>query len=256
MIFKPCINYDRTLDRVKRTSNNVIIRQMSDDDYKTFSSVAGITINTVVGSDATDATHIFLKCKGVDRYVVSFDGGGNFTRNLPDNFTNFAGNSVSATRLGFQHDLYELNNTKNVSEIEITFTAKSGETIEIYEIMILNLVYEIPANKRFIMPVHSKIDRAAGMHQNTKGFKTRYKRIGAKRWAWKSVYNCLFEADMNYDEFWLMLERNRNLVFAQEPNNTPHRIYPASIMQMAYNADYRSSAKSEGVIMRFEIQEG
>ena len=112
------------------------------------------------------------------------------------------------------------------------------------------------ANKRFIKPVHSKIERAGGMHRNTEGFSTRYKRMGSERWKWRSEYNTLFaNEDINYDELWIWLESNRNIVFAQEPSNTPHRIYPASVTQMEYNAPYRSIVKAEGNLMKFTIEE-
>ena len=252
--YLPCVNYEG--DRITRTRDGEVIREAADNDYNTSTPHPDLSIDLSRDGSASAVTHIFVKCVGTESYTVAFDGGTPITRTIPDTIINFAGNPIQTDRLGFQNDLFPLTAKQNASSAAFVFTAKAGATIQIVEIMMLNMIYQIKANSQYIKASHSKVDRAGGTHKNTLGFVRRYKRVSAERWKWKSVYSCLFaNDDIQYDEFLFMLENNPNIVFAQEPSSTPHRIYPATVVRLSYQAEDRGSSKAEGSTIEFEIQE-
>ena len=243
LLFYPCVNY---LSKRVRASG-VPVRAASDNDYGTYTNRTTLTVNISRNNSATKVTHIFLKCSGVTSYTIE-----GITRTLPSSVTNQNGRVIPTTRFGFQHDLYELPIVLYGQSYTITFTGDPD--IRIYEMMLLELGYTLEIDTRFVSESHRKINRTGVHHTGSTGTLDLSKVRGGKRWNWRSDYSILFPDD-DYDVFLRWLEKNPDVVFSQSFENTPTRVYPATVINMDYRAPSRSAVLSEGSFVNFVIEE-
>jgi len=233
LFFYPSTTY--LPDRVK--SGSVLVREVADNNYKTFSDRTSYAIKTHRQAMPTKMTHLCVKTKGVDSYEVQ----GSFNRTMPSN----------TSRFGFQQDLFEFPETLYDEDLSVEFT---GTDVAIYEIMVLELALFFHEDKRFVAERHTKVNATGGTHISTEGEATGYRRRGAHRWYWRSDYSCIFEADA-YDTFLLWLSENPVVVFCPGIQRFPNRVYPASHIKNEYAAVPRSSVQSAGSLLDFTMAE-
>ena len=114
----------------------------------------------------------FLKSKGVASHIGTPTGGtgtGWTHRTLPSTVNNIRGESVSTTFDGFQHDLYLLPTHFTATSVRLQFT---GTNVEIYEMMLLEVIQEIDANSTpsdFVEFQAEQADRAARVERSPIG---------------------------------------------------------------------------------------
>ncbi len=190
-IFKPAINYDD--DRVTQRNatfkphNNRYSSMMTDNDYTTFSSVDDVDIDVSSGGNATRIDCIALKTKNVDSYAFTPTGGtgtGFANRAIPTEYTTADGRAQTSIVNGFQHEIYLLPSPVTATDVRLQF---SGTNIEVYAVMLLELVMEIPDGE-FVSTVPRKVDRAGIIHDFPDGSVDRGSVLGAERWKWEREY--------------------------------------------------------------------
>ena len=262
LFFKDCVNYMIDSNRVTRHGTSDVVLDINDNDFQTFSTHTDFDINMRVGGVATTIDAVFVKLKGENiRYSVIPTGGsgsGFMNREIPKDLTNWEGSIVSTVFDGFQHDLHFLDDSVTATSVQVTF---SGNNIEVYEVMLLELGVTLHANASFFEILHGKIDPTGVIHPSTGGGQFRDEPIGSERWKWKSRYECYFKDRdsqqilMPWREFLAWLEKNKNFIFAPEPSRYPEGVYPALIEDLEFSVRYISEVKPAGDVMGFTINE-
>ena len=169
-------------------------RAIADNNYETFSDSTEYAFVThgMLPADTTEITHIFIKGSGITSYELSVPTGHGtgttVTRTVPANVTNLEGNSVSITIDGKQNDLFKIvdsggaDNPFNATKIELDIT---GTDVKVYEVMLLNLEYELRVGRDYFRIIPKKVYRRSGLHTNTSGGITRYSASNAQRSKWE-----------------------------------------------------------------------
>ena len=260
IFFKQCVNYFDDGARVSVHGNSSeLVRAVADNDYQTFSTVTDYAMNTAVGEQPTRVDAIFVKAKGVTRHSGTPSGGngtGWTNVNLPSTVKNWEGTDVSTTLLGFQHHLLLLDQHFTATSVRVRF---EGTNVEIYEILLLELLLEIDANADFTEIAPDYVDRSAVIHSSPDGGISRSSALGAERPKWETSYvvkivpgKTLLES---VDEFVHVMGENPNVVHAQEPSRHPARVHPASFLMTRVPTRLRSDDKLQGDVVQFRVGE-
>ena len=253
LFFKDPINY--LPGRVKIHGMQTVVPEMTDNDYKTFSSQADVDMDVSEDSNATRITHIFLKAKNIDAYTFTPTGGagaGFSNRSLLTTVTNYEGESTSTTVSGFQHDLYPLPAAITATTARLQFT---GTHPEIYALMLLDIGIEIDANSRFTQIDFQKVDRTGTLTTNPTGRTRRNPPFAGTRFKWEGAYVCQFRGE-SVSAFLAWLEANPNFAFAQEFSRYPARVFPtANPSTRIRNGYLNPEAKSNGEFVQFRVSE-
>ena len=263
LFFRDCINY--IPGRITRHGASVIINEMSDNNYKTFSTESDINVNMRdLAGNATRITHIFAKYTGVlDQFVGTPTGGSGtaFTRQVPTEVTNFEGTTVSLEVDGYKHDLYELQTPITATDVRLQFT---GTNVQICALMLLDLGLEINANGDFSRILPHKNDRTGQIHEGTRGGVRYVPRIGAAREKWEYDLTLLSIDDPDpgiatyilYKAFLAWREVNRNCFFAREFTRFPDEVMPVTLPDRRTTIEPRSQRhKSVGDRVPFQVWE-
>ena len=248
--------------------------EVADNDYNTFTSQTSFLLNIDSAGDGSgDArafTHIFLKCKGVASYSLALTdpdpGIGLTDRALPENVTNDSGDTVSITDLdGFQNDLYDLSTVVSETRklkakaITLTFTAASGQTPRIYEVMVLDRILEIDSDGSFSRIDYDSLD--LGMNDpDLRGRLSYVPPIGGERDKWIATLTLLAlrrKADRGViaDQLIHFIRRYKNFVFAGEYNRYPDRVFPALWNDPRTAIRYIARWKGAGRRVSFAVRE-
>ena len=249
-------------------------RSVADNNYKTFTEQTSMLLNIDSAGDGSGAarafTHIFLKCQNVASYAIRLtDPEPNialFDRTLPETVKNDSKDTVSITDLdGFQNDLYNLStvvsNTRKLKAkaITLTFTAVSGQTPRIYEIMILDRLLILDSDGGFSRIEYDSLDLGS-YDPDLRGRLSYTPPIGGERDKW-IVNLTLFAprraADRGIiaDQLLWFIRRYKNFVFAAEYNRYPERVFPAGWSDSRTAIRYISRWKGAGRLVRFGIRE-
>ena len=180
LIFKDCVNLLDDGARVSAHGNPAqIIPAIADNDFKTSSTVKDYDINIAVDGQPTRVDAIFVKGTGLEGHAAVPTGGvgsGYSNRIIPATVRNWEGSEVSTVVHGFQHDLYLLSPHFTATSVRLTFT---GPDVRVYEIMLMEFLFEIDANSDFTQIDPDFTDRGAIIHDNKRGKLRRKKRYGA-----------------------------------------------------------------------------
>ena len=213
-------------------------RDIADNNYDTLSDSTSYSFIThgQLPSILTDITHIFIKGSGITSYELSVPTGHGtgttVTRTVPTTVTNFEGNSVNITIDGKQNDLFKIvdsggaDNPFNCSKMELDIT---GTDVKVYEVMLLNLEYELRVGQDYFRIIPKKVYRRSGLHTNTSGGITRYSASNAQRSKWEIEYGVRFRGSYTYKPLFDFIEGHDNFCFAQEYTRYPDRVFPACI---------------------------
>ena len=249
-------------------------REIADNDYNTYTSETSMLLNIDAAGDGSGAarpfTHIFLKCKGVASYAIALtDPEPNIAlldRTLPETVVNDSRDTVSITDLdGFQNDLYDLSTVVSKTQklkakaITLTFTAKSGETARIYEVMILDRILEIDSDGGFSRLEYDSLDLGSN-DADLRGRLSYVPPIGGERDKWL-VNLTLFaprrasDRGVIADSLLHFIRRYKNFTFAPEYNRYPDRVFPSVWRDSRTAIRYISRWKGAGRHVSFGIRE-
>ena len=259
LFFKPSITYDG--DRVTVHGTTRIVREMTDNNYETFSSENDVVINTADadGNHPTTIHFIALKTKRVDTFSFRFPSGGTgagfANRAMPTRFVATGGEAIPTLVNGYQHELYPLPEPVIATEVRMQF---HGTDIEIYAVMLLELIVEIPDGD-FLDILPDKVDRTGEIIDFPDGGVDRGTVIGAERWKWETQYvlEVLPEATAfeTVTEVRKFISENPNIVHAQEPARYPDRIYPAIQAKTEITEEQQGKYKGSSVVVPFTVAE-
>ena len=264
LFFRDCINY--IPGRITRQGASVIVNEMSDNNYKSFSTESDINVNMRdTAGNATRITHIWAKYQGdLDRYIGTPTGGRGaaFTRRpVPTEVTNYEGSTVSLEVDGYKHDLFELETPITAADIRLQFT---GTDVHIYALMLLELGLEINANGDFSRIIPHKNDRTGQIHENQRGGVKYVPPIGAEREKNEYDLTLLSIDDLDpgiatnilYKAFLAWREANRNCFFAREFTRFPDEVMPVTLPDRRTTIEPRSQRhKSVGDRVPFQVWE-
>lgn len=247
-------------------------KAVADNDYNTFTSETSMLLHIDTAGDgsgtAREFTDIFIKCSGVSSYTAALTNPENITspaaRTLPATVTNDSGDEVSTTVDGFQNDLHNLWTDEKTAKpkaksITLTFTAKTGETARIYEVMILNRLLTLNSDGGFSRVEYDSLSLGT-IEPDLRGNLSYVPPIGATRDKW--LVNLTLDSrrtttgrDTIADALISFIRRYKNFVFAAEYNRYPERVFPALWPNPETQIRYLSRWKGGGRRVLFSVRE-
>lgn len=254
-------------------------RAVADNDYNTFTSKASMFLHIDTAGDgsgtAREFTDIFIKTTGVENYGIALTDPVPSTltfpnHTLPKNVTNDSRDTVSITDLdGFQNDLHSLWEgtllpkppkppKPKAKSITLTFTAVSGETPRIYEIMVLNRLLTLNSNGGFSRIEYDSIDLGT-VEPDLRKRLSYVPPIGGERDKW--LVNLTLQSPRKgtretlSDQLVSFIRRYKRFVFAPEYNRYPERVFPALWPNPETQVRYISRWKGGGRRVLFSVRE-
>lgn len=248
-------------------------QSVADNDYKTFTTSTSFLLNIDTAGDgsgtARDFTDIFLKCKSVASYSAALTDPANITspqaRTLPENVTNDSGDAVSITDLGgHQNDLHSLWTDESTAKpkakaITLTVTAKAGETVQIYEVMVLNRLLTLNSDGGFSRIEYDSI-QLGSVEEDLRKRLSYVPPIGGERDKWIARLTLLSlkdgtVRDKNADKLIHFIRNYKHFVFAAEYNRYPNRVFPALWPDAVTAIRYIGKWKAAGRRASFTVRE-
>ena len=258
-IFRDCVNYRNNGARVAEHGNaSNIIRAVADNDRETFSTETDYAVDIAVDSLPTRVDAFYLVSKGVDTHAGTPTGGtgtGWTARTVPATVENIRGESVSTTVDGLQHDLYLLPAHFTATSVRLAFT---GTGVEIYEVMLLEIVQEINATySDFLAFDAEQVNRTGRVERSPIGGLSVVDSTREKRDVEMTVYirpsgRTLIQSP---DEFLYLLEANPRLTLAESFSENPSLLYPAIVGSLEIPVPYHSNYKPLGYDMTVLVRE-
>ena len=228
LIFREPINYLN--GRVTEHGASTVIHTMTDNSYQTSSSETDIDINMAdTDGNPTKIDYIFIKFTGdlVDwQFTPSGGSGTDVTRTVPDEITNYAGETVSLQVDGFKHDLYLMTADQTATSVRMRFT---GTNVQIVAILLLELLQEIDANASEILAVDARqVDRTGRIDTSPIGRVERFSKNVRKKQAVELSIKVVPGETLitDIDEFVFMLEDHTHIVLAEAFSERPELVYP------------------------------
>ena len=219
-------------------------REVADNDYNTFTTQTSMLINIDTSGDgsgtARDFTDIFIKTTGVASFAIALTNPEPATltfpdRTLPATVTNDSGDTVPTVVDGYQHDLHNLWTDESTAKpkaksITLTFTAVTGETPCIYEVMILDRLLTLNSDGGFSRIEYDSIDLGE-VEPDLRKRLSYVPPIGGERDKWLVNLTLLSPRtevrDTLADKINSFRRRYKNFVLAAEPKRYPERVFPA-----------------------------
>ena len=246
--------------------------EVADNDYATFTTSTSMLLNIDTAGDgsgdARDFTDIFLKCKGVASYSAALTDPANITspkdRTPPAMVKNDSGDNVPTTVDGYQHDLHSLWTDESTAKpqaksLTLTFTAKTGETARIYEVMILNRLLTLNSNGGFSRIEYDSLSLGT-VEPDLRGRLSYVPPIGNERDKWLVHLTLLSHRtatgrDTIADDLIAFIRQYKHFVFAAEYNRYPARVFPAVWPNPETQIRYLSRWKGGGRRVLFSVRE-
>ena len=174
-------------------------------------------------------TALFVKYTGdltSWRFTPSGGSGTDFTRTVPDEITNYAGETVSLQVDGFKHDLYLMTADQTATSVRMRFT---GTNVQIVAILLLELLQEIDANASEILAVDARqVDRTGRIDTSPIGRVERFSKNVRKKQAVELSIKVVPGETLitDIDEFVFMLEDHTHIVLAEAFSERPELVFP------------------------------
>lgn len=247
-------------------------REVADNDYATYSEQTSMLLNIDTAGDgsgtAREFTDIFIKCKNVSSYTAAFTNPENITspaaRTLPDNVDNDSGDETSITVPypdGPKHDLHSLWSSRlkpKAKSITLTFTAVTGETPRIYEVMLLDRLLTLDSDGSFSRIEYDSLE-SGSYEPDLRGRRSYVPAIGGERdkWLVNLTLNSLRGTgrDTIADDLLHFIRRYKSFVFAPEYNRYPDRVFPAGWSSPQTAIRYIGRWKGAGRRASFSVRE-
>lgn len=246
-------------------------RAVADNDYNTFTSETSMLLHIDTAGDgagtARDFTDIFIKCAGISSYTAALTNPENITspaaRTLPATVTNDSRDEVRTTVDGFQHDLHSLWTDEKTAKpkaksLTLTFTAVTGETPRIYEIMVLDRLLTLNSDGGFSRIEYDSIDLGT-VEPDLRKRLSYVPPIGNERDKW--LVNLTLQSPRRgtretlADQLVSFIRRYKRFVFAPEYNRYPDRVFPALWPNPETQVRYLSRWKGSGRRVLFSVRE-
>ena len=247
-------------------------KAVADNDYNTFTSQASMLLHIDTAGDGSGTarafTDIFIKCAGVNSYTAALTNPENITspaaRTLPATVTNDSRDEVSTIVDGYQHDLHNLWTDEKTAKpkaksITLTFTAASGETARIYEVMVLDRLLTLNSDGGFSRLEYDSLSLGS-VEPDLRGNLSYVPPIGATRDKW--LVNLTLDSrrtttgrDTIADALISFIRRYKRFVFAAEYNRYPERVFPALWPNPETQVRYLSRWKGGGRRVLFSVRE-
>ena len=247
-------------------------KAVADNDYNTFTEQSSMLLHIDTAGDgsgtARDFTDIFIKGSGITNYTAAFTDPEHITspaaRTLPETVTNDSRDSVPILVDGFQNDLHSLWTDTSTAKpkaksITLTFTAVTGETPRIYEVMILNRLLTLNADGGFSRIEYDSIDLGA-VEPDLRKRLSYVPPIGGERDKWLVNLTLLSRRsgtgrDTIADALISFIRRYKRFVFAPEYHRYPERVFPALWPNPETQIRYLSRWKGGGRRALFSVRE-
>ena len=258
LLFKSPAHYNRANNKITQRGSSTVISEVSDNDYTTYSDEDDVDVDVSSGSAATRVDAFYLKSKNVTSHTATPTGGsgsGWSSRSVPSSVTDYEGNSVDTTVDDFQHDLYLLDTHFTATSVRLQF---SGTDVEIYEVLLLELLQEIDANSSEFLALNARqADRTGRIDPSPSGHVSRVRGSGREKrdldWTVKIVPGETLIDDV--DDFLFSLEDNTHLVLAEGFSERPSLLYPAILSSTRIPIRYLDDWKGAGYAMDLEVRE-
>ena len=253
LFFRSPINYDG--DRISQRGTSTIIREMTDNNYDTFSTEADIDVDMSDGDgNPTSIDYIFVKYKGtLTAYTATPTGGigGAFTRNVPEMIQRFEGGQTDLEVNGWKHDLFPLASQVTAKSVRMQFT---GTDLEIYALMLLEIGLEIDANSSYVDIGFNLVDRGGRIDTSVGGRGRRGPGLANERWKWNYNFGVIMDsAAMDTLRNWM--EENPNFAFSPEFSRDPEQVFPAYFPSASVRGEYFTPLKRNGEQVQFRVSE-
>ena len=250
-------------------------KAVADNDYATFTEQNSMLLHIDTAGDGSGTarpfTDIFVKGTGIASYTAAFTNPENITspaaRTLPETVKNDSGDTVSITDLdGFQNDLHSLwqDRTLSISKpkaksITLTFTAKTGETPRIYEVMVLDRLLTLNSDGGLSRIEYDSLDLGT-VEPDLRKRLSYVPPIGGERDKWIANLTLLSPRtrttrDTIADALISFIRRYKRFVFAAEYNRYPDRVFPALWPNPETQIRYLSRWKGAGRRALFSVRE-
>ena len=254
LFFEEPLNYEP--GRVKRRGTQIIVTELTDNDYTTFSTHTDFDINLAdANGNATGFNYIFIKAKGRNiSYAITPTGGsgaGFTNRRIPETIKNVGGGAVSTIVNGFTHELYPLPSRVTATSVRLQI---SGTNLEIYAVMLLKLGWELDANGDFIGMEFDRVDRTGQLSETPDGTIEREQVLGAEPFKWEGQYTAIVEGS-DVDEWMDWTEANQNCAFGREFSRHPQDVFLAFFPALEMPNNYLGLVKSIGETIQFGVAE-
>ena len=246
-------------------------KAVADNDYSTYTDQTSILLNIDTAGDGSGTarafTDIFIKATGVASYSAALTDPENITspqtRTLPENVTNDSGDTVPITVDGYQNDLHSLWTDENTAKpkaksITLTFTAESGQSVRVYEVMILNRLLTLNSDGGFSRIEYDSIDLGT-VEPDLRKRLSYVPPIGNERDKWL-VHLTLYSPrrgtrETLSDDLIAFIRRYKRFVFAPEYHRYPERVFPALWPNPETQIRYLSRWKGGGRRVLFSVRE-
>ena len=253
-LFEHPVNWGsgRTVNEVQRTSPFFYKEQT------TFANKIDVT------GDGTGAvrkfTHIFVKCSGVASYSAAVTDSSDsaytsFASTMPSTVTDSSGDSNSTVIDGIQYDLLDVRNgttPRDAKQIDFTFTAKTSQTVRVYELMVLNLLESFEDVET---EWQGQPEMLGGIRSSILGTLHKVPVLGGKekRESFSLTVRSL-RTDTLTRDLKQLFTKHRHFVCAVEYKRYPDLVFPA-LVQPSLELQYLNDWKGAGKRLSFQITE-
>ena len=163
---------------------------------------------------------------------------------MPDEITDYAGETVSLQVDGFKHDLYLMTADQTATSVRMRFT---GTNVQIVAILLLELLQEIDANASEILAVDARqVDRTGRIDTSPIGRVERFSKNVRKKQAVELSIKVVPGETLitDIDEFVFMLEDHTHIVLAEAFSERPELVIRLLFHQPEYRfAIYRITSR-------------
>ena len=253
-------NYGKNRNRA--STGSVLLPQIADNDYNTFTDTTGIRCFVdAVGDGSGNAlgvSHIFFKTANVDAVTINASGGtaandgGAVT--LPARKTDDSMDEHDISIDGKQNFLHPIGTPGDAKRIDFVF---SGTSVKIYQIMVLNQELVLDWRDRDNVIKFIKIDYdlllSGEVRESAVGNKRYVRALGNPRDKWRVDYGFEFwrrsggGRDQVADRLISFIREHKNCAIAPEYERYPDRVFPAVIpnsqIQLRYIAQYKGAGR-------------
>ena len=261
-------NYGKNQNRA--SSGSVLLPQIADNDYNTFTDTTGIrcfvdSVGDGSGS-ASGVSHIFFKTQNVDSLTIIATGGtaandpGSVT--LPIRKTDDSGDDHDILIDGYQNFLHPLTTPGDAKRIDFAFT---GTSAKIYQILCLHeeLVLDWQDDTNVIKFINIDYDLllSGEVRESAVGNKRHVPGLGNPRDKWKVGYTFEFwrrwdgSKDRVADQLISFIRKHKNLAVSPEYDRYPDKVFPAVIPNPDIQIRYIAQNKGAGRRLSLTVEE-
>ena len=273
------LNYKSNFAEDDRTSP----AECADNRYDTYTESLSVICNL---GEAREFTSVFVKGKGISRTIVTATGvnsSNDFKKSSTDEelkkegatkkfsgsdrVVNDSNEIVSTIVENYQnilidiHDIdSDMGNKPNSETVTFTFVSQSGQTVRIYEVLVLNELLRIEGNGKFRRIDLTDINLSS-VHTGATGKISSVPALNNERDRWQMDY---VATGANFpdndtrpiiDQIRQFMREHKNFSCAIEPNRHPEMIAPCVFPDNETNVRLLGRSKKTGRTIQFSVRE-